>query len=103
MVNGCTGRAEIIKKMKQGLPELQDATEIYDSIIEKFKIEILRGNRIELRGFGVFYSQDCKGYRGHNPRNSQTVEVRPKRKVRFKVGRNFKKLINTSKNFSEIR
>lgn len=45
------------------------------------------GGGIELRGFGVFDVVMAKGRIGRNPRTGEKVEVAPKARVRFGMGK----------------
>ena len=54
-----------------------------DGIID----ELVAGNRLEFREFGVFEVRDRAPRRAQNPRTLEKVEVPAKRVVKFKVGR----------------
>ena len=46
-----------------------------------------RGDRIELRGFGVFQVKPRKRGIGRNPRTGKEVRIPPGRTIRFKPGK----------------
>ena len=54
----------------------------FDCIIEALQ----RGERIELRNFGVFKVKQRKSRTGRNPRTGQVVPVPPRKVVVFKPG-----------------
>ena len=54
----------------------------FDCIIEA----LMRGEKIELRNFGVFKVKQRKSRTGRNPRTGQAVPVPPKKVVVFKPG-----------------
>lgn len=54
-----------------------------DEIIE----ELVVGNRLEFREFGVFEVRERAARRAQNPRTLEKVSVPAKRVVKFKVGR----------------
>jgi nucleoid DNA-binding protein len=54
----------------------------FDCIIEA----LVRGEKIELRNFGVFKIKDRKSRTGRNPRTGQVVPVPPRKVVVFKPG-----------------
>ena len=54
-----------------------------DGIIE----ELVAGNRLEFREFGVFEVRERAPRRAQNPRTLEKVDVPAKRVVKFKVGR----------------
>ena len=51
------------------------------------KEALLRGDRIELRGFGVFQVKDRKRGIGRNPKTGHEVEIPPGKTIRFKPGK----------------
>jgi nucleoid DNA-binding protein len=56
--------------------------------------ELAQGNRIELRGFGVFEPKTTPSRTARNPRTSQKIQVPAKRRVAFKPGRLLKQQLN---------
>ena len=50
------------------------------------KEAIVRGERIELRGFGLFTVKKRKTGPGRNPRTGEVVPIQPGKTVRFKPG-----------------
>ncbi|TRZ93977.1 integration host factor subunit beta [bacterium] len=62
---------------------------IFDCIIEA----LVRGEKIELRNFGVFRLKQRKSRTGRNPRTGQVVPVPPRKVVVFKPGLEMKKKI----------
>ena len=54
----------------------------FDIIIDT----LAKGEKIELRNFGVFKTKSRKGRMGRNPRTGQQVPVEPKKVAVFKPG-----------------
>ena len=54
----------------------------FDVIVET----LVKGEKIELRNFGVFKTKSRKGRMGRNPRTGEQVPVNPKRVAVFKPG-----------------
>lgn len=63
-----------------------------DTIIDAMKSALADGKRIELRGFGVFQVRDRKKGVGRNPKTGVEVAITPGKTVRFKPGKELKKL-----------
>lgn len=57
------------------------------TILDMMKDSIMRGERIELRGFGVFDIRPRKTGVGRNPRTGEEVRIPPGKTVRFKPGK----------------
>lgn len=68
------------------------ATVAVDTIFEALKNALQSGQRIELRGFGVFQVRDRKKGVGRNPKTGIEVAITPGKTVRFKPGKELKNL-----------
>ena len=71
---------------RTGLPKAK-AEHAVESIFERMKHALEQGERIELRGFGVFQVRPRKTGIGRNPRTGRQVTIPPGRAVRFKPGK----------------
>ncbi len=58
-----------------------------DAVLNALKDAMRRGERIELRGFGVFVVKPRKSGIGRNPRTGDEVPIPPGKTVRFKPGK----------------
>ena len=58
-----------------------------ETVFEALKNALGRGQRIELRRFGVFTVKPRKTGIGRNPRTGQEVNIPPGKAVRFKPGK----------------
>lgn len=63
-----------------------------ETIFETMKNALGRGERIELRRFGVFNVKPRKTGIGRNPRTGQQVNIPPGKAVRFKPGKELQAL-----------
>ena len=61
----------------------------FDYIIEA----LVRGEKIELRNFGVFKIKQRKSRTGRNPRTGEVVPVPPRKVVVFKAGLEMKQKV----------
>jgi nucleoid DNA-binding protein len=71
---------------RTGLPRTK-AEAAVDTVFEGLKKALTAGDRIELRGFGVFNVRARKTGIGRNPRTGAEVTITPGRAVRFKPGK----------------
>jgi nucleoid DNA-binding protein len=71
---------------RTGLPR-NKAEAAVDTIFESLKKALAEGERIELRGFGVFNVRPRKTGIGRNPRTGAEVTITPGKAVRFKPGK----------------
>src|SRR4051794_23228898 len=58
-----------------------------ETVFESMKKALSQGDRIELRGFGVFNVRPRKTGIGRNPRTGAEVSIPPGKAVRFKPGK----------------
>lgn len=63
-----------------------------DAVFDAMRLSMLRGERIELRGFGVFQVKSRKRGIGRNPRTGKVVRIPPGRTIRFKPGKHLQDL-----------
>jgi len=77
---------------KENLTEV-NATRIVNLIFDGFKDALVKGDRIEIRGFGSFVMREYGSYTGRNPRTGKDVDVKPKRAPYFKVGKELREKV----------
>ena len=58
-----------------------------ETVFDRMKRALEQGDRIELRGFGVFNVKPRKTGIGRNPRTGEEVNIPPGKAVRFKPGK----------------
>ena len=63
-----------------------------DAVFEAMRISMQRGERIELRGFGVFQVKPRKRGIGRNPRPGKEAPIPPGRPIRFKPGKDLQNI-----------
>ena len=79
-----------------GVPR-QKATLAVETIIDVMRQALARGERIELRGFGVFLVKPRKKGIGRNPkRPTEEVQIPPGFTIRFKPGKELRDLTDAA-------
>ncbi len=63
-----------------------------DAIFDAMRLAMQRGERIELRGFGVFLVKPRRRGIGRNVRTGQAVPIPPGRTIRFKPGKDLQNI-----------
>jgi DNA-binding protein HU-beta len=63
------------------------AEQAVDALFHSMKEALMRGERIELRGFGVFVVKPRKRGVGRNPRTGEEVAIPSGKTIRFKPGK----------------
>jgi nucleoid DNA-binding protein len=90
-------RPALIRLLKIKHPKLNKSQ--IESVIDIFFKSIreaLKNNKsVELRGFGTFFLKEIKEkYSARNPKTGELIYVPKKNKVRFRISKKFKNLIN---------
>lgn len=86
-------KVDIINKIseKTGISKVK-AIMAVEAMFNVIKEAMKRGERIELRGFGVFQVKPRKKGIGRNPRTGDEVQIPPGKTIKFKPGKNLKNL-----------
>jgi len=75
-----------LKAERTGVPKMK-AEQAVDALFHSMKEALARGERIELRGFGVFVVKPRKRGVGRNPRTGEEVAIPSGKTIRFKPGK----------------
>lgn len=81
-------KADLVKKVMDSVELPQGkASEAVNVIFDAMREALTRGDRIELRGFGVFIVKNRKRGIGRNPKTGVEVAIPPGKTIRFKPGK----------------
>ena len=82
-------KSELIRRLAERYPDLylSDLERVIDTVFEEITRALVRGDRVELRGFGAFSVKSRAARVGRNPRTGQAVQVEPKSMPFFKTGK----------------
>ena len=78
---------------REGMSQAISKT-IVDMFFDDMASNLIKGDRVEMRGFGTFKMKEYKEYAGRNPRTGEKVEVKSKRLPVFKVGKELKERVD---------
>src|SRR5437868_695429 len=70
------------------------AERVVNVVFDTIRDALLRGDRVEIRGFGSFKARHYQGYTGRNPRTGTPITVSPKVLPVFKVGKELRVRVN---------
>jgi integration host factor subunit beta len=93
-------RSELVLKLLSLKPNLTmaQAEKTVDVILEEITSALAKGQRVELRGFGVFTTRKRQARAGRNPRTGASVQVEAKTIPFFKAGKQLKERLNSPTN-----
>jgi integration host factor subunit beta len=72
----------------------RDAERAVSAILDKVISALARGDRVELRGFGIFEVKRRKARTGRNPRTGGIVAVEDKNVLIFRSGKDMRQRLN---------
>jgi integration host factor subunit beta len=92
-------KSELVEKVRERLQDypLKDVAFAVDLMLEGMEEALVRGERIELRNFGVFSVRSRDSRMGRNPKTDKEVYIPARRAPSFKVGRELKKIVDYGK------
>ena len=90
-------RPKLIKQLKKKNLKLSQSE--VETVIDLFSDNVTKalkeGKKVELRGFGTFFSKKIKeNYSARNPKTGELIYIPKKNKIRFKASKILKKKIN---------
>jgi len=90
-------KSKLLKQLSDNYPNFlkKDLSRFTDIILNEIKRSLRRGDRVELRGFGVFSTNIQKARISRNPKTGEKVNTPEKKTIHFKMSKDlFKKLNN---------
>ena len=93
-------KSNILKQLSKNYPNFlkKDLEKFVNIILSEIKKSLKRGERVELRGFGVFSSKIQKARISRNPKTNEKIDTPVKKTINFKMSKDlFKKLNNDNK------
>jgi integration host factor subunit beta len=93
-------KSKLLKQLSNNYPNFlkKDLEKFTNIILNEIKKALKRGERVELRGFGMFSTKIQKSRISRNPKTGEKVNTPEKRTIHFKMAKElFKKLNNEKK------
>ncbi len=90
-------KSNLLKQLSDSYPNFlkKDLEKFLNIILSEIKQALYKGERIELRGFGVWSIHIQKARISRNPKTGEKIETPQKKTIHFKMGKElFKKLNN---------
>ena len=90
-------KSKLLKQLSKNWPNFlqKDLSKFTEIILSEIKHALKRGDRVELRGFGIFSTNTQKARISRNPKTGEKVNTPEKKIIHFKMTKEmFKKLNN---------
>jgi integration host factor subunit beta len=92
-------KSKLLKNIKNNYPNFlkKDLKKFTDIILDEIKLALKRGDRVELRGFGVFSTNLQKSRISRNPKTGAKVNTPEKKTIHFKMSKEMFNKLNNEK------
>ncbi len=92
-------KSKLLKQLSKNYPNFlkKDLEKFSNIILDEIKQTLKRGERVELRGFGVFSSNIQKARISRNPKTGEKVNTPEKKTIHFKMAKDLFKKLNNEK------
>jgi len=90
-------KSKLLDQFKKSYPNFlkKDLEKVISIVLNEIKQALKRGDRVELRGFGMFSTKIQKARISRNPKTGEKVNTPEKKTIHFKMAKEmFKKLNN---------
>jgi len=90
-------KSKLLIQLKKSYPNFlkKDLEKVVSVVLNEIKQALKRGDRVELRGFGIFSTNLQKARISRNPKTGEKVNTPEKKTIHFKMAKEmFKKLNN---------
>jgi len=89
-------KSKLLKQLSDNYPNFlkKDLEKFSNIILDEIKKTLKRGERVELRGFGVFSTKIQKTRISRNPKTGEKVNTPEKKIIHFKMSKDLFKKIN---------
>ena len=90
-------KSKLLNQLKKSYPNFlkKDLQKVVSVVLSEIKQALGRGDRVELRGFGMFSTNIQKARISRNPKTGEKVNTPEKKVIHFKMAKEmFKKLNN---------
>ena len=92
-------KSNLLKQLSNNYPNFlkKDLEKFTNIILLEIKRALKRGDRVELRGFGVFSTNIQKARISRNPKTGEKIHTPEKKTIHFKMAKDLFKKINNEK------
>ena len=92
-------KSKLLNQLKKSYPNFlkKDLEKVVFVILSEIKQALKRGDRVELRGFGMFSTSIQKARISRNPKTGEKVNTPEKKTIHFKMAKEMFKKLNDDK------
>ena len=92
-------KSKLLDQLKNSYPNFlkKDLEKVMSIILNEIKQALKRGDRVELRGFGMFSTNIQKARISRNPKTGEKINTPEKKTIHFKMAKEMFKKLNNDK------
>ena len=92
-------KSKLLNQLKKSYPNFpkKDLEKFISIVLNEIKQALKRGDRVELRGFGMFSTNVQKPRISRNPKTGDKVNTPEKKTIHFKMAKEMFKKLNNDK------
>ena len=92
-------KSKLLSQLKKSYPNFlkKDLEKVVSVVLSEIKQSLKRGDRVELRGFGMFSTNIQKARISRNPKTGEKVNTPEKKIIHFKMAKEMFKKLNDEK------
>ena len=89
-------KSKLLKKIFENYPNFlkKDLEKFFNIILEEIKYSLKKGDRVELRGFGMWSTHVQKARISKNPKTVEKINTPEKKTIHFKMAKELFQKIN---------
>ena len=91
-------KSKLLDQLKKSYPNFlkKDLEKVLSVVLNEIKQALKRGDRVELRGFGIFSTNIQKARISRNPKTGEKVNTPEKKTIHFKMAKEMLQKINNN-------
>ena len=92
-------KSKLLNQLKKSYPNFpkKDLEKVVSVVLNEIKQALKRGDRVELRGFGIFSTNVQKARISRNPKTGEKINTPEKKTIHFKMAKEMFKKLNDEK------
>ena len=92
-------KSKLLNQLKKSYPNFlkKDLEKVVSVVLNEIKQALRHGDRVELRGFGMFSTNIQKARISRNPKTGEKVNTPEKKTIHFKMAKDMFKKLNNDK------
>ena len=92
-------KSKLLKQLSENYPNFlkKDLDKFINIILNEIKLTLQRGERVEIRGWGIFSTNIQKARISRNPKTGERINTPQKRTIHFKMAKDLFKKLNNEK------